>query len=94
MCLDKQDEVVYYDPCESPEELEVIDQVMGLQDGGNPEVKGLLRQCRQLECRRGRVCARRAYLRNRKVGPGQLAFFPVPGTNTVITICMCVCGYH
>ncbi|XP_059533995.1 WASP homolog-associated protein with actin, membranes and microtubules isoform X2 [Myotis daubentonii] len=63
---DKQDEVVYYDPCESPEELKVIDPVKGLQDHEDLEMKALGRQCRQLERQRGRICTRRAHLRNRK----------------------------
>lgn len=63
---DKQDEVVYYDPCESPEELKAVDHVLGLQDDKSLEVKELSRRCQQLESKRGRICARRAYLRNRK----------------------------
>ncbi|XP_008565815.1 PREDICTED: WASP homolog-associated protein with actin, membranes and microtubules [Galeopterus variegatus] len=63
---EKRDEVVYYDPCESPEELKVIDHVVGLQDTKNLEVKELSQQCQRLESKRGRICARRAYLRNRK----------------------------
>lgn len=73
---DKQDEVVYYDPCESPEELKAIDQILGLQGGENAETRGLRRQCRQLERKRGRICARRAYLRSRKVGAGSFLYFP------------------
>ncbi|XP_031524258.1 WASP homolog-associated protein with actin, membranes and microtubules isoform X2 [Papio anubis] len=64
---EKQNEVVYYDPCESPEELKVIDCVVGLQDDKNLEVKELRRQCQQLESKRGRICAKRASLRSRKV---------------------------
>ena len=72
MLLDKQDEVIYYDPCESPEELTVMDGVMGLQEGKQLEVGVLSRQCQQLESKRGSICARRARLRNRKVGvPGR-----------------------
>ena len=72
MLLDKQDEVIYYDPCESPEELMVMDGVMGLQEGKQLEVGVLSRQCQQLESKRGSICARRARLRNRKVGaPGR-----------------------
>lgn len=67
MLLDKQDEVVYYDPCESPEELKVTDRAVGLQDDENLGVKELSRQCRHLESKRGRICARRAFLRNREV---------------------------
>uniref|UniRef100_A0A2K5ID42 WH2 domain-containing protein n=1 Tax=Colobus angolensis palliatus TaxID=336983 RepID=A0A2K5ID42_COLAP len=63
---EKQNEVVYYDPCESPEELKVIDCVVGLQDDKNLEVKELRRQCQQLESKRGRICAKRASLRSRK----------------------------
>nr|KAF6399517.1 WASP-like protein associated with actin, golgi membranes and microtubules [Molossus molossus] len=63
---DKQDEVIYYDPCESPAELEVIDHVMGLQSGKSLQMKELSRQCQQLEHQRGRICARRAHLRSRK----------------------------
>ncbi|KAM8780290.1 WASP homolog-associated protein with actin, membranes and microtubules [Rhynchonycteris naso] len=63
---DKQDEVVYYDPCENPEELKVINQITGLQDAKNLEMRELSRQCQQLECKRGRICAKRASLRNRK----------------------------
>ena len=78
MFLDKQDEVIYYDPCENPEELKVMDRVMGLQDDKNLEVKELSRQCQQLESKRGRICARRARLRNRKVGVPRAAFFSYP----------------
>uniref|UniRef100_A0A8C9PBR3 WH2 domain-containing protein n=1 Tax=Spermophilus dauricus TaxID=99837 RepID=A0A8C9PBR3_SPEDA len=63
---EKQDEVVYYDPCESPEELKGMDHVADLQHGGNLEVKELSLQCQKLEAKRGRICARRASLRNRK----------------------------
>ncbi|ELW62841.1 WASP homolog-associated protein with actin, membranes and microtubules [Tupaia chinensis] len=63
---EKQDEVVYYDPCESPEELKDIDREVGLQDPKDLEVRELSRQCQQLESKRGKICARRAYLRNRK----------------------------
>lgn len=62
MLLDKQDEVIYYDPCESPEELMVMDGVMGLQEGKQLEVGVLSRQCQQLESKRGSICARRARL--------------------------------
>lgn len=65
--LEKQDEVVYYDTCENPEELKVIEQTMG-QDYANLSEMTMLRQkTKQLETKRGTVCARRAYLRNKKV---------------------------
>ncbi|XP_004708259.2 WASP homolog-associated protein with actin, membranes and microtubules [Echinops telfairi] len=62
---EKQEEVVYYDTCESPEELGIV-EVVGPQAEKNVEEKALRRQAQQLEARRGRICARRAYLRNRK----------------------------
>lgn len=65
MFPDKQDEVVYYDPCENLEELRVLDRVTGLQDDVHPEVRELSRQRQQLESRRGWICTRRARLRNR-----------------------------
>uniref|UniRef100_A0A5F9DJW4 WASP homolog associated with actin, golgi membranes and microtubules n=1 Tax=Oryctolagus cuniculus TaxID=9986 RepID=A0A5F9DJW4_RABIT len=63
---EKQNEVVYYDPCENPEDLKAIDQAGALQDEKHLEVCELGRQRRQLESRRGSICARRARLRNRK----------------------------
>ncbi|NXB74105.1 WHAMM protein, partial [Donacobius atricapilla] len=63
---EKQDEVVYYDTCENPEELKVIEQSMG-QHYANLSAMTMLRQkTKQLETKRGTVCARRAYLRNKK----------------------------
>ncbi|NWR16313.1 WHAMM protein, partial [Emberiza fucata] len=63
---EKQDEVVYYDTCENPEELKVIEQSMG-QHFANLSAMTVLRQkTKQLEAKRGTVCARRAYLRNKK----------------------------
>ncbi|NWS09389.1 WHAMM protein, partial [Motacilla alba] len=63
---EKQDEVVYYDTCENPEELKVIEQTMG-QHYANLSAMTVLRQkTKQLETKRGTVCARRAYLRNKK----------------------------
>uniref|UniRef100_A0A8C5TXD9 WASP homolog associated with actin, golgi membranes and microtubules n=1 Tax=Malurus cyaneus samueli TaxID=2593467 RepID=A0A8C5TXD9_9PASS len=63
---EQQDEVVYYDTCENPEELQVIEQTMG-QHYADLSAMTLLRQkSKQLETKRGTVCARRAYLRNKK----------------------------
>lgn len=65
--LEKQDEVVYYDTCENPEELKVVEQTMG-QHYANLSAMTMLRQkTKHLETKRGTVCARRAYLRNKKV---------------------------
>ncbi|KFV13438.1 WASP homolog-associated protein with actin, membranes and microtubules, partial [Pterocles gutturalis] len=63
---EKQDEVVYYDTCENPEELKVIDQTMGQHYANLSEMRMLRQKTKQLETKRGTVCARRAYLRNKK----------------------------
>ncbi|XP_039768128.1 WASP homolog-associated protein with actin, membranes and microtubules [Ornithorhynchus anatinus] len=63
---EKQDEVVYYDTCENPEELKGLDQTVDQQNSQNPEWKKLNLQLRQLESKRGIICSRRAYLRNKK----------------------------
>ena len=84
MFLDKEEEVVYYDPCESPEELGNLDGVTGLPGDQSVEVRRLSRQCQRLESQRGRICARRACLRNRQVGVlggGQLSF-PSPSRDS------------
>ncbi|NXQ83968.1 WHAMM protein, partial [Nyctibius grandis] len=63
---EKQDEVVYYDTCENPEELKVIEQTMGQHYDNLSEMTMLRQKTKQLETKRGTVCARRAYLRNKK----------------------------
>ncbi|KAH0500111.1 WASP-associated protein with actin, membranes and microtubules [Microtus ochrogaster] len=64
---EKQDEVIYYDPCESPEELKSLAYGPELHPGENGELSALRQQCQRLEAQRGRISARRARLRNRKV---------------------------
>lgn len=72
MCCDvtaeRQDEVVYYDAFESP------DAMKGVEDAATPpsplrdEELGVLQQrTRQLEARRGRINAKKVYLKNKKV---------------------------
>ncbi|XP_068954824.1 WASP homolog-associated protein with actin, membranes and microtubules [Petaurus breviceps papuanus] len=63
---EKQNEVVYYDTYENPEELKVVDHLVGQQNSQISEMKTLRRQSQQLESKRGAICARRAYLRNKK----------------------------
>ncbi|NXI69639.1 WHAMM protein, partial [Anseranas semipalmata] len=63
---EKQDEVVYYDTCENPEELKVIEQTMEQHYANLSEMTMLRQKTKQLETKRGTVCARRAYLRNKK----------------------------
>nr|XP_034345396.1 WASP homolog-associated protein with actin, membranes and microtubules isoform X3 [Arvicanthis niloticus] len=66
LITEKQAEVVYYDPCESPEELKSLAPDLELHLGGNRELRALSQQYQQLEAQRGRICSRRAHLRSRK----------------------------
>ena len=59
--------MVYYDPCESPEELTSLAPDLELHLGEDGELRALSQQCQQLVAQRGRICSRRALLRNRKV---------------------------
>ncbi|KAM4749487.1 WASP homolog-associated protein with actin, membranes and microtubules isoform 2-T2 [Rhinophrynus dorsalis] len=60
---EKQEEVVYYDTCEDPQELQVYDQS---QHNLCPVSVTLKKKAQQLETKRGNICARRALLRNKK----------------------------
>ncbi|KAL6112839.1 whamm [Pungitius sinensis] len=60
-----KDEVVYYDVCEDAEELQSLVHT-GIQQADPPAVGHLKRSLQALETKRGRICARRAYLRNKK----------------------------
>ena len=59
---------MYYDAYESP------DAMQGVEDPGAPpaplreELGQLQHRTRQLEARRGRITAKRVYLKNKKVG--------------------------
>ncbi|XP_021024242.1 WASP homolog-associated protein with actin, membranes and microtubules [Mus caroli] len=66
LITEKQAEVTYYDPCESPEELQSLAPDLELHLGDNRELRALSQQCQRLEAQRGRICSRRALLRNRK----------------------------
>nr|AAH50804.1 Whamm protein [Mus musculus] len=66
LITEKQAEVIYYDPCESPEELQSLAPDLELHLGDNRELRALSQQCQRLEAQRGRICSRRALLRNRK----------------------------
>lgn len=64
---EKRDEVVYYDTYESMEamlEKEDMATSIHLQ---KEELQKLQQKIRQLEARRGRISAKKAYLRNKKV---------------------------
>ncbi|XP_067411845.1 WASP homolog-associated protein with actin, membranes and microtubules [Emydura macquarii macquarii] len=63
---EKQDEVVYYDTCENPEELKVVEQTVGQHCACSSEITKLRLKTQRLEAKRGTICARRAYLRNKK----------------------------
>lgn len=57
---------MYYDVCEDPEELQSMVHT-GIQQAESPAVSHLKRRLQTLETKRGNICARRAYLRNKKV---------------------------
>ncbi|XP_013928989.1 PREDICTED: WASP homolog-associated protein with actin, membranes and microtubules-like [Thamnophis sirtalis] len=61
-----QDEVIYYDTCENSEELEAMDQALETSRASSSEVARLRQKTQQLETKRGIICSRRAYLRNKK----------------------------
>ncbi|XP_053221089.1 WASP homolog-associated protein with actin, membranes and microtubules [Podarcis raffonei] len=61
-----QDEVVYYDTCENPDELEATEQVLEETRVPSSEIAQLRQKTQQLETKRGIICSRRAYLRNKK----------------------------
>ncbi|XP_077374761.1 WASP homolog-associated protein with actin, membranes and microtubules [Festucalex cinctus] len=60
-----QEEVVYYDVCEDPEELHSMVHA-GPQHAEPAAIRQLKRRLQNLETKRGVICARRAYLRNKK----------------------------
>ncbi|XP_044059798.1 WASP homolog-associated protein with actin, membranes and microtubules [Siniperca chuatsi] len=60
-----KEEVVYYDVCEDPEELQSMVHTC-IQQADSPAVSQLKRRLQTLETKRGNICARRAYLRNKK----------------------------
>lgn len=78
--LELKEEVVYYDVCEDPEELQSMVHT-GIQQGDSPAVGQLKRHLQTLETKRGNICARRAYLRNKKVRPStsNIHFGPFSG---------------
>lgn len=57
---------MYYDVCEDPEELQSMVHT-GIHQPDPPAVSQLKRRLQTLETKRGNICARRAYLRNKKV---------------------------
>ncbi len=61
MFSERQDEVVYYDTFESADDITEDDAAE------REELRRLQVSARQLEARRGRITAKRSYLRNKKV---------------------------
>lgn len=57
---------MYYDVCEDPEELHSMIHTVA-QQTEPPLVGRLRRRLQTLETKRGNICARRAYLRHKKV---------------------------
>ena len=64
---EKRDEVVYYDTYESMEAMLEKEQMAASVHLQREELQKLQQKARQLEARRGRVSAKKAYLRNKKV---------------------------
>ncbi|XP_060746516.1 junction-mediating and -regulatory protein isoform X1 [Tachysurus vachellii] len=63
---ERQDEVVYYDTYESPDALQATDEVSLAPAPLRDEVTQLQQRTRQLEARRGRITAKKAYLKTKK----------------------------
>lgn len=61
-----KEEVVYYDVCEDAEELQSLAHA-GLHQSESAALRQLRRRLQTLETKRGSICARRAYLRNKRV---------------------------
>lgn len=70
MFAERQDEVVYYDTFES------ADDIKGDDTAKREELRRLQVSARQLEARRGRITAKRSYLRNKRVCTITLIFIP------------------
>lgn len=68
LCTERQDEVVYYDTYESPDALQATDDTsLAPAPLRDEEVTQLQQRTRQLEARRGRITAKKAYLKTKKV---------------------------
>ncbi|XP_055019083.1 junction-mediating and -regulatory protein-like, partial [Boleophthalmus pectinirostris] len=63
----RQDEVVYYDAFESPDAMKGVEEPITPHSPlGDEELCVLQQKTRQLEARRGRITAKRVYLKNKK----------------------------
>ncbi|XP_051896129.1 WASP homolog-associated protein with actin, membranes and microtubules [Pristis pectinata] len=63
---EKEEEVVYYDACEDPEQLQANEGMGLLHDSRSVDVNKLLHKAHQLETKRGAIGSRRSYLRNKR----------------------------
>lgn len=63
---EKEEEVIYYDTCEDPDELQGNEPKGLLHHPESAEMKTLNMKAQRLESKRGNICARRAYLRNKR----------------------------
>nr|XP_056721650.1 WASP homolog-associated protein with actin, membranes and microtubules [Euleptes europaea] len=61
-----QDEVIYYDTCENPDELKASEPALEESRTPSSEMAQLRQKTQQLETKRGIICSRRAYFRNKK----------------------------
>lgn len=60
---EKEEEVVYYDTCEDPQELQAFEQSRNNHSSTYPMLRS---KAQQLESKRGDICSRRALLRSKK----------------------------
>ncbi|CAB1332603.1 unnamed protein product [Coregonus sp. 'balchen'] len=68
---ERQDEVVYYDAYESPDAMQRVEEPSAPPLPLRDELSQLQQRTRQLEARRGRITAKKAYLKNKKRGEEQ-----------------------
>uniref|UniRef100_A0A4W3JR26 Junction mediating and regulatory protein, p53 cofactor n=1 Tax=Callorhinchus milii TaxID=7868 RepID=A0A4W3JR26_CALMI len=66
LITEKQEEVVYYDTYESMEAMQAKEEIAMSTTAQKAELVKLQQKSRQLEARRGRISAKKAYLRNKK----------------------------
>ncbi|XP_069767251.1 WASP homolog-associated protein with actin, membranes and microtubules [Narcine bancroftii] len=63
---EKEEEIVYYDACEDPEQLQANEGMGLIHDSRSVDIKKLLHKAHHLETKRGAIGSRRSYLRNKR----------------------------
>ncbi|XP_072133989.1 WASP homolog-associated protein with actin, membranes and microtubules [Mobula birostris] len=63
---EKEEEVIYYDACEDPEQLQANEGMGLVHDSRSVDLNKLMRKAHQLETKRGAIGSRRSYLRNKR----------------------------